>query len=381
MNPYDFVPLDTNNPPEPRRPVWHHTFRKADSQGDNCLYSGRLFVTITTETPLFIPDTETSVHDPENPGEHIYNNAGIYIIPGSSLKGMLRSVVETLASGCLKMLSLPPGYDRRLIPSVFEGCDSNHKLCRACRMFGMTSERQSNASVFLGKINIGDALVDKKSLTFYHPIYTAILEAPKPRHRAFYLNAGARSIAGRKFYFHHHSEPQIAKSLLPIRNEPGKYRNQHIEPINTNTDFETRVDFTNLEADEFAALLLAITLNPKMRHKIGYGKPIGLGSIKMTITKLCLIDYATRYATLHSDGGLSTYISDELARLLQEQMAPLGDEIRHFWQCFATRPSLTHLQTIWQWQPGDWVTYRYPGRSWFDAHPHGSIADTQKSSD
>lgn len=380
MNPYDFVPLDAHYPPEQHSPVWHHTLKKAGNQ-DSRLYSGRLFVTITTETPLFIPDTETSVHDPDNPGEHIYNNAGTYIIPGSSLKGLLRSVVETLASGCLTMLSLPSGYDQRLIPPDFKRCEENHKLCRACRMFGMTPVGGGNAPVFLGKINIGDALVDKKSLAFYDPIYTAILEAPKPRHRAFYLDASARHIAGRKFYFHHHSKPQTVDRLLPIRNEPGTYRNQHIEPIDTGTDFETRIDFTNLEADEFAALLLAITLRPNMRHKVGYGKPLGLGSIKMTITKLCLIDYATRYATLHSDGGISTYISDELARLLLEQMAPLGNEICQFWQRFTAQPALAHLQTIWKWQPDDWVTYRYPSRSWFDAHPQGRIADTLKASD
>ena len=188
MNPYDFVPIDIQHPPERRTPVWHHVLKNA-----NKLYSGHLSVTITTETPLFIPGTKTSMQDPDNPGAHIFNNAWAYIIPGSSLKGLLRTVVETLCNGCLKMLQLPFGYDERSLPQNFSGCQDNKKLCIACRIFGMMQEAR-NAQVFLGKINIGDAVAKKETLALYEPIYTSILEGPKPRHKAFYLDADRRYI-------------------------------------------------------------------------------------------------------------------------------------------------------------------------------------------
>ncbi|MDQ2717459.1 MAG: RAMP superfamily CRISPR-associated protein [Chloroflexota bacterium] len=375
MNPYDFVPIDTEHPPERRRPVWHHALKSAATPASR-LFSGHLYVTIKAETPLFIPDTEAPMQDPNNPAEHIYNNAGKYIIPGSSLKGLLRNVVETLCSGCLRMLHLPPGYEERSIPSGFMGCQDNRNLCVACRIFGMMSEGQRNAQVFLGKINIGDALANKESLAIHGPIYTAILEGPKPRHQAFYLDADKRYIAGRKFYFHHHGRLTTADRLLQIRNEPGRYRNQHIEPIDTGTEFNACIDFTNLEADELAALLLAITLKPDMRHKIGYGKPIGLGSVRMTLAELRLVDYATRYTAFRSGRGISSYNADELTNLVHDQMASFDEQVNAAWRRFYGQPALDHLHSIWGWQPDSLVVYSYPNRDWFEAHSQARIADT-----
>jgi len=373
MNPYDFVPIDTQHPPQRRKPVWHNVLKNADAKAGK-LYSGHLYVTITAETPLFIPDTETSMQDPNHPGEHIYNNAGTYIIPGTSLKGLLRSVVETLCNGCLKMLHLPVGYK---IPPDFTGCQDNKNLCIACRLFGMMMpEMQRNAQVFLGKINIGDALANSEGFALHEPIYTIILEAPKPRHQAFYLDPDKRYIAGRKFYFHHHGKLNTEDNLIKIRNEPGKFRNQYIEPIDTGTQFDVRIDFTNLEADEFAALLLAITLKPDMRHKVGYGKPMGLGSIHMKLTELCFVDYATRYIAFRSGRGLSRHSTDELTNLVHDQMASFDEHVHAIWHRFYEQPALDQLHAIWEWRPDSMVVYSYPSRDWFDAHPQARIAET-----
>src|SRR5947208_2955270 len=100
MNPYDFVPLDTGHPPVRRKPIWHNALAPAATESGK-LYSGHLYVYIRAETPLFIAASASSVQDPAYPGEHIRNKAGEQIIPGTSLKGLLRSVVETLCSGCL----------------------------------------------------------------------------------------------------------------------------------------------------------------------------------------------------------------------------------------------------------------------------------------
>ena len=85
------------------------------------LYSGSLLVHILAETPLFIGGSGPLVEDPDRPGkfmryqvgqdpdepgEHIRDKAGNYIIPGTALKGLLRSVVEALCCGCLTGSSL-----------------------------------------------------------------------------------------------------------------------------------------------------------------------------------------------------------------------------------------------------------------------------------
>lgn len=380
MNPYDFVPLDTRYPPERRRPVWHNVLASAGST--NKLYSGYLYLYIKTATPLFIRDGNVS-EDPKALKEHICNKDNKQIIPGTALKGLLRSVVETLCRGCLTVFDQPREYTeniQRLVPPEFLRCQHNDALCISCRLFGMMQAGQSNAQVFLGKVNIGDALVYKDSLEFYNPIYTAVLDTPKPRHTAFY-RADKGYIAGRKFYFHHDGELHTADRLLEIRNKPGEYRNQYIRPLAEDVEFEARIDFTNLEADEFAALMLAVTLQYKqrwdMRHKIGYGKPIGLGSIRIDATKFCLVDYGTRYTALRANRGITAYGLDEVTALVNEKMASLDPRVQAAWSRFHAQPSLQQLYTIWQWPPDSSVRYAYPSQRWFRDNSRAPISATR----
>ena len=74
-----------------------------------------------------------------------------------------------------------------------------------------------------------------------------------------------------------------------------KLANRFIQPLDYNTQFHFRVDFSGLEADELGALMLAIALEKDMRHKLGYGKPLGLGRRVLPVSHLTLVDYAIRY--------------------------------------------------------------------------------------
>src|SRR5260370_13160916 len=108
-------------------------------------------------------------------------------------------------------------------------------------------------------------------------IYTAVLVEPKPHDEAFYLDETHRHIAGRKFYFHHPSDLKPL-SETGMKLFSGRPANRFIQPLDYDTRFHFRVDFTGLEADQFSALLLAIALEEYMRHKIGYAKPLRLES-------------------------------------------------------------------------------------------------------
>ena len=372
MNPYDFVPLDTEHPPEQRRPVWHNVLTPENT--NTSYYSGYLHLYIRAETPLFIHDTSSSMQDPDYPGQHMRNRWGEYIIPGTSLKGLLRATVETLCRGCMTVFRVPQEYTNNPLPVAFAPCQQNTHLCVSCRLFGMMQARQSNAEVFLGKLNIEDARAYDDNPEMLEPIYTAVLDSPKPRHRAFYLDAAGRYIAGRKFYFHNQqllTEPR----LIPIPNRD-MYRNQYIQPLASGTDFDARIDFTNLEADEFAALLFAIQLQADMRHKIGYGKPIGLGSVQLAITALQLVDYSKRYSD--KNRGIEHYEGDALATLLNQQMVPLdGGQVQTAWQRFSALPSLQSLHRIWRWPPDASVEYAYPSQRWFRANPQARIPATR----
>ena len=353
MNPYDFARIDWNKPPERHKPVWHH---RLTGVGEQRLYSGYIELDIFTETPLFIADPRSAPSAPNKAALSIKNKLGQYIIPGSSLKGMLRTVVETVGNGCLTLFD--GSYERskvnyrREVPAAFQKCSDNTNLCIACRIFGMLKERTDG--VFLGKINIGDAVVDNETVANYGPLYTAAQVDPKPHHADFYLDTSRTHIAGRKFYFHH-EELLTANNLLPTRT--GGYYNRYIDPLERDTKFHVRIDFTNLEQDEFGALLLAMTLEENMRHKIGYGKPLGLGSISISPTSLALVDYATRYTQPDEKRGKTTWQGDDVWQVIYEQVDAFT----------ASHLAMDDLRRIWAWPPNTSVDYYYPSkRDWFD---------------
>ncbi len=359
MNPYDFVRIDWGRLPKRRRPVWHHRMLGENAQR---LYTGHLDIDIYAETPLFIADPRSNSPDPRKAAQSKKNSQGEYIIPGSSLKGMLRNIVETLGNGCLTLFDgryehSSVNYQREL-PPAFQHCSNNTDLCIACRMFGMLKERAQG--VFLGKINIGDAYANNEKVYLYDPIYTQPLMEPKPHHASFYLDESRQHIAGRKYYFHHSpdQEPLTARSLVYMGGRPA---NRYIQPLDQSTQFHCRIDFTNLEADEFAALLFAITLEEGIRHKIGYGKPLGLGSVYLFPTHLKLVDFAARYTQSSKDRGLTLY--DD-----QESLWPFVDEqLDEFRNNHLLQIAFDDLRRIWHWPPDSNVDYYYPSkRDWFD---------------
>ena len=98
VNPYTFVPFP-DAPPNRARPHGH--------AGRSELLSGTLTVTIHTETGVLIRGFGTE-ETPDVPRRA----DGTPFIPGSSLKGALRSLHETITGGCLRVFDsdFVPGY-------------------------------------------------------------------------------------------------------------------------------------------------------------------------------------------------------------------------------------------------------------------------------
>ncbi len=68
------------------------------------------------------------------------------------------------------------------------------------------------------------------------------------------------------------------------------------EVLKAGTSFSGRVRFENLHPAELGALLAALKLPSDCAHKIGMGKPYGMGSIRIE-PRLFLIDRARRYSS------------------------------------------------------------------------------------
>ncbi|MBK7245687.1 MAG: hypothetical protein IPH98_17910 [Saprospiraceae bacterium] len=73
-----------------------------------------------------------------------------------------------------------------------------------------------------------------------------------------------------------------------------------MKALDTKTKFSGRIRFDNLSNEELGLLLTAIDLPPECAHKIGMGKPLGLGSIRVTPT-LKMINRKLRYNPLSID--------------------------------------------------------------------------------
>jgi CRISPR/Cas system CSM-associated protein Csm3 (group 7 of RAMP superfamily) len=381
MNPYDFVLINWGTFPKRKEPLWHHRLTMVNNAQ---LYSGRIEVEIEAETPIFLPDTRANADDrlksdPTKALPFMRRNDGdqvIYLLPGSSLKGVLRELVETLGNGCLTLFDgeytyrhirdwIEKNYEE-LVPREFNRCNKHTRLCIACRIFGMMG-RGSRAEVFLGKVNISDA--QSMHVVTHEPEYTLALMNPKPHHTAFYLDPAMEHIAGRKFYFHH-EQPTFDSQYRFIGKNPQPI-NRRIHPLEEGTRFQFHVDFTNLEPDEFAALLLALRLEPTMRHKIGYGKPMGLGSVHFMPSKLILVDYARRYTVegVLNGGSKSVREGRDLQTFIDAHIASYVPN-------FLIQGAMADLQRIWRWPPSADVRYEYPGQAWFTHHPTTRIAHT-----
>lgn len=344
MNPYDFVRINWKAGVKRRRPSPHDRFEG---------WSGRLEGTIKTLTPLFIPSNDTRTRPPK---PFLTNAHRRPIIPGSSLKGLFRSLVETVGPGCWWLFK---GEHEHRLPDDFQQCPKHGELCVACRMFGLIQGQ----TLLLGHVGFEDAVCQEP--TDHPALYTIILSNPKPRHTAFYLDE-KDNLAGRKFYFHHSTPPVDAGEWLPKGRASGQFdaQNQYIKPIGPDSVFTFSAHFDNLAQDELRLLLYALVLEPGMRHKIGYAKPAGLGSVEVALTRLETVDYRRRYTS--PDGGIEVYKDEKLERFVQRQIQPYVKD--------KTSVTLRDLRRIWAWPGRD--DLRYPDWGWFQRNPRKRLSKT-----
>jgi len=101
-----------------------------------------------------------------------------------------------------------------------------------------------------------------------------------------------------------------------------------------------------------------------MRHKIGYGKPMGLGSVQFAPTSITQVDYAARYTSYGKPGekgGKTTWQGNPMWNdvLFAQTDAFIEGEL--------SRLAMDDLQRILRWPPDPEADYYYPSkRDWFD---------------
>lgn len=226
----------------------------------------------------------------------------------------------------------------------YNPCKDDKNLCKACRLFGMVGENedknvQAHSKSSLIRIEDGVLASHNEKLEDLYLGEKTLreLSSPKLSSTEFYLQKpiGADfwtydyyvkngkiyedfpKISGRKYYWHHPKVnfPDCEKTE----------RNRTVNPIKEGIIFKSRLYFENISEKQLKQLIWIcnISSDGNLGYKLGMGKPIGLGSVKLTIDNVkirsfikdnklgyYLEDYQSNYKYNYSDLGFDERIKD-----------------------------------------------------------------------
>lgn len=246
-------------------------------------------------------------------------------------------------------------------------------------MFGTVRDQRSGAA---GRVFVEDARLHPKQdegrlwLEDNPVVMPKILGGPKPTTFQHYLtqpepdseygrglktynDVGQTTLRGHKLYWH--KPKNLARGAFEERpldeTQKGKDKQHtYMKPVRDGVRFRFRVRFENLLPEELGLLWWAVKLPAKgeFAHKIGMGKPLGLGSVRLTPV-LTVIEPADRYssfldATSHGlQVGRVTVSGDDAAQAFEKLAAralklPAGAS-------FAETPRMRALLEMLRW-PG-----------------------------
>ena len=286
--PYDFVPFPKERP--------YREKGAGQDKLDARLLSGTLELTLRTLTPVHVglgySDFVTAGNQeylaalqaskPVREADAVRRR---YLIPGSSLKGAVRSIVEAITRSCIRITQ---GKHRPYIPQGYGGCMSVDDLCIACRLFG--------AQDYQGHVSFEDAVAPKGSLVL---LGTPLLWTPARGGRGLpprYLQGN--QARGRKFY--RHARP-------PSGVDPRAC-------IKSGAELPLRIHFLNLSEAELGILLTALGQHPDHRFpiKLGGGKPVGLGSVQIILNRVTLLQGVDALKATGRLGQARTLVGSDL---------------------------------------------------------------------
>jgi len=117
-------------------------------------------------------------------------------------------------------------------------------------------------------------------------------------------------IRGHKLYWHKGVSPDIEATAKEREHEQQLTR---IMPLKPGVQFSFRIHFENLREEELGALLWTLTLPGERgklyRHKLGMGKPLGMGAVVIT-PDLYLTDRHARYSRLFGAAAWDEAVSE-----------------------------------------------------------------------
>jgi hypothetical protein len=208
------------------------------------------------------------------------------------------------------------------------------RLTLAEQLFGFV-ERDGKRAL-AGHLRFAHALVEStegeppEGGWYGPPVTLKILAAPKPPSPALYfgnegylakreLDLGKHVPQGRKVYLHHRREDIERGSYESAQPEDKRKLKARVRPLRGRTRFLFHVDFENLTQEKLGFLLYALRPVEAFRHKLGMGKPLGLGRVRIDPLALAWRDrlggygpealFARKVRWIESPGGAETWRS------------------------------------------------------------------------
>ena len=174
-----------------------------------------------------------------------------------------------------------------------DACTDRDALCPACLLFGNESGKG-----FGSRVRITDAL-SKDTDKIAESVTLKELAGPKYSYLPFYAKYEGNGkqntfgydekgveLRGHKFYWHH---PELKED--DYKTSEKTKRNTTMDLVQAGTTCAFKVYYDGITKDQKDQLIWTLNLGENTVdgthcHKIGYGKPIGLGSVKIVVDKV-----------------------------------------------------------------------------------------------
>jgi len=179
------------------------------------------------------------------------------------------------------------------------------------RVFFEDAVATSGGPDWLDEVIVPSILSAPKVTTFQH--YLTQDGTKEGQGLTTYLDGDQTTIRGHKLYWHRWCDAQGIANVRESADHDEKrdallrrdasLHKQHtiIRPVKSGVTFTGRVRFENLTGIELGVLLESVSLPEGCAHKLGMGKPLGLGSARVE-ARLHVIDRAQRYASWGGTG-------------------------------------------------------------------------------
>jgi CRISPR-associated protein (TIGR03986 family) len=178
-----------------------------------------------------------------------------------------------------------------------QACTSPKCCCAACAMFGFIADGKGDSQSHASHVRFTDAICEQSDC-FGGSYLLPVLSGPRLSSFEFYLSGNERNslgpdssnvtIAGRKFYWH---APQnvITKDDDFAKEHPKMATRMQL--VKKGTEFTFSVFYDRITEDQLKKLVFALDLGENFAgsarcHKLGHGKPVGLGSVKITVDSI-----------------------------------------------------------------------------------------------